>query len=1248
MRKQRGRPAGPSERVGTLPGNIKDEWDDEVPDWLVGDEESNYHTFKIPYGKRYFARKIEKLLFTKDLLLNAEWNKPPDREVNLHRHPAFFGTVDDVIRDCCGYCPLPATKDERAALEEESKIFISGKISFLKDNPGRQEIGSFHPINEGEWAYMAYVGNTGGLRQAIVDGNLARVQEWLGKGVDINRRDHTGRTPLHLATLSSTPAIVQCLVDHGSRITWRLADGRTALHLAAARGSVDMVRILLTKSEHNEEEEARRQGQRAISIDEDVAEESDAEVINNPPASDTDDGISYATGSFVKVKGDGSGSGDENNDDTNRGEPDIYDVNAVAWDSHASPLHLAILQGHVSVVEELVTSFGADVLLPVRLAEKSGDHPAATLTLALALQLPLEQAKVMTSKLLQLGASPAQVDVDHKTPLHYLAARGHHGILDIYLEYDQPAVSRAINHVSVTNGGWGKELYLHSALTVAIAAKAPELAIGLLQAGAHSTISFEDYMKSAERFSWVRTNLTTANRAHFERNFDQPIISAVERDLPSLAIELLAHGADPNTLTPEAYRLLSDTYSRLHHHGHALLDYVRAKLSSLREYRDQTTQSKIPPDQLDSDDDLYLKEFAPGTYHHWRAGAMLAEERARHEFEKLESDLVSRGAKAFEEMYPDIQKPRDKENPTLNTKSPQFKAAVSFQRLDSQGNYLNLFEAAWTGDLEVIKDLTTTVLVEGHSRPPLEIGVIDDKGYSAFSIAVIRGHLDVAEAILAISIAQYKPDEELNTRYHIQQDEFGEDESSPSENDDSGPIRKIRPMDLLNQKCLLSVDDPYDGTTVTVDSLISYAIRKDDAHLLTFLLTLGQQLALIYQDEDDAIYAVDESNLLLAMRLGRLSCVEALVELAGAGLPLDALAAESTVSVDETPKHYRGLTIRGKKRADWATRDETAVRSTDMKPPFLLAAKEGNLEAVRWFISPKSTQVYTEFAAANKRDTRIQRLSFGLLFQHARHAKILIEAGADQNVRDKHGRNLLHLLLDDMHRFERDQECVRNLLELVDPRLLPSMLLERCSLGKGSSSPFALWVARLLSSHLKAFWVQKTYLKILLDFFAPTDHKYLELFDASGNTPVHSTVGLLHSTLSTLLTERPELVYRENTHGFTPLELAEQTWIAVAIAPPTIIRTRLWGFRNFRASVADDPPIRFIDQTSRPSWSTLENKWKAYELCRKHANSIPETRRKLVTLFEVHETAPVSFTNYRASRQLWTSTERDEVSQWLP
>lgn len=89
----------------------------------------------------------------------AEWNKPKDREAHLHRHPAFFGHAEDVFEDCCGYCPKPSTPEEEEVAVTESKIYVSGPISFLKDDAGRQSIGSFNPITDSEWA-TAYVGNT--------------------------------------------------------------------------------------------------------------------------------------------------------------------------------------------------------------------------------------------------------------------------------------------------------------------------------------------------------------------------------------------------------------------------------------------------------------------------------------------------------------------------------------------------------------------------------------------------------------------------------------------------------------------------------------------------------------------------------------------------------------------------------------------------------------------------------------------------------------------------------------------------------------------------------------------------------------------------------------------------------------------------------------------------------------------------------------------------------------------------------
>ncbi|OTA91317.1 hypothetical protein M434DRAFT_351757 [Hypoxylon sp. CO27-5] len=214
-REERGRPVPSNYFQYRLRGNIKDIYDDEVAEWVDEDEVSNYHTFTVPYGVKFHAKKIEKLCYTKDLLLNAEWNQPKEREVYLHRHPAFFGRVEDVIDDCCGTCPKPQTPEEIEIAEKESEIYVSGKVSFRIDDPGRQQIGSFNPLTDDDWTEMAYVGNTARLCQAIVDGDIEHVEDWLAQeGADPNKRDYTGRTPLHLAVMSSTPQIVKCLVDN--------------------------------------------------------------------------------------------------------------------------------------------------------------------------------------------------------------------------------------------------------------------------------------------------------------------------------------------------------------------------------------------------------------------------------------------------------------------------------------------------------------------------------------------------------------------------------------------------------------------------------------------------------------------------------------------------------------------------------------------------------------------------------------------------------------------------------------------------------------------------------------------------------------------------------------------------------------------------------------------------------------------------------------------------------------------------
>jgi hypothetical protein len=220
---------------------------------------------------------------------------------------------------------------------------------------------------------MAYIGNTARLCQSIVDCDVDDVLSWLSQEeADPNKRDYTGRTPLHLAVMSSTPDIVRALVDHGARITARLADGRTALHLAAERGNVEMVKILMEKSITNEEVDEEKKARIKMAKfgsnidgpkppkkteetdsdeDDESEEDSDGELIDGEETEA--DSHSIATGSFVKVKNGEEESKDDIALEEKTDEPDYYKIDVLSWDIPCSPLHLAIAGGHEDVVRQL-------------------------------------------------------------------------------------------------------------------------------------------------------------------------------------------------------------------------------------------------------------------------------------------------------------------------------------------------------------------------------------------------------------------------------------------------------------------------------------------------------------------------------------------------------------------------------------------------------------------------------------------------------------------------------------------------------------------------------------------------------------------------------------------------------------------------------------------------------------------------------------------------------------------------------
>lgn len=858
-RRERGRPEVNRwlARRHQLRGNIKNDWEDEVAEWVEAEDVSDYHTFTIPYGPKFHAKKIEKLLYTKDILLNAEWNTPKDREVNLHRHPAFFGTARDVFGDCCGFCPKPSTPEEEEVAEVESKIYVSGEIEFMKDDPGRQTIGSFNPLSPDDWTEMAYIGNTARLCQAIVDGDLEFVQAWLDQeGNDPNTRDYTGRSPLHLAALCSTPEILQALIDHGARLVARLIDGRTALHIAAMQGNVEMVSALLKRSEANEEaEEARASKKReARAAEMKQTSKSDSASRNDTEKSEADDELENSDeelsiiddgeedesdldatteGSAVKVKPVPPPADDEALQDDAEDEPDVYDINVLAWDSAASPLHLAIINGHVDVVRCLVQEFGADILLPIKLFN---DHDksarGAILTMVLALQLPLDVARNMTKVLLELGASVAQADTNANTVLRYTVA-DQASLLDTMFEHDESGFKRAINQLARTGHSYNQTF--KSVLMTAIDARDSMTALKLLTWGAKPSIDIEKCVKIHQEGQEQSNHFYARPRNWFEQQMDQPIITAINCELPDVAKSLIEdYGVDVNTLSKDGWSVIHNEYRRRRTHGTTVLDLVRNKIKELKEWTHKPDATIFEPIPLESDE-TYLVGIPENSYQYWSAQRQIVQAKERYDselkayndrskevndvtgvsekqneilsmlgmYQELESLLLQKSAKTFYELHSSIDEPTEKP-PNYNyynqgvSKPQAFTLGFTFvsqhghiqkegaELTEERAKQLEVFEAAWKGDLQAIKELTLRGWKnkDGEVQTPLAISDVDQHKHTPFSIAVLRGHLALAASILEIAQAQYSPKgDEKKRRFRLVR-MSSECSDSDSENDD--------------------------------------------------------------------------------------------------------------------------------------------------------------------------------------------------------------------------------------------------------------------------------------------------------------------------------------------------------------------------------------------------------------------------------------------------------------------------------
>jgi len=491
--------------------------------------ENNYDSVHIPYGKSFNAKNIERLMFQRDMVYNAEWNPknvPPQREFRLHRHPCFFGDMQDVFNDCCGYCPEPESAEAVVLQKEEDERFVRGSITFMVDDPGRQSVGSFHPITDGDWSEMAYLSQEAILASAVALNDCEKVRELLQTS-DVNKRDHTGRTMLFLAAQCGSIDVARLLVEKGARLTTRNFDGRTALHLACQTGRIDLIDIFLKKSKANaHEKELREQGkQESGTADGDSGDSDDGfEKIKRSEAKETDE--------YAEIE-----------------EDDVLNLDLPDWDYCFTPLHHAIFAGHVNVVQRLIDE-GADVTIPVKIPRppKDAEYVVSKQTFfPIVLCAATPNGLAIAQLLLREGLS-SQSDSNSTTALHMLTSTGRFDILQLLLEKD-PKAKAVLNHFSKMTPPL---LPIHTA----VFKKDVQMAESLIKHGASVHITMEQYIEYAEslNFWWLRHYRDDEKRklCQYGQDILQPLEMAVkERDIAMVKL-LLEYGANVDS-APQAF-----------------------------------------------------------------------------------------------------------------------------------------------------------------------------------------------------------------------------------------------------------------------------------------------------------------------------------------------------------------------------------------------------------------------------------------------------------------------------------------------------------------------------------------------------------------------------------------------------------------------------------------------------------------------------------------------------------------------
>ncbi|KAG9005316.1 hypothetical protein FRB93_009870 [Tulasnella sp. JGI-2019a] len=959
-RTMRGRPADMSNRYRRRDRRLKG---DLKADAAFGGLQPNDYdgTFHIPYGPGFDARKIEKIIYQTDLGMNSTFN-PKNKGRTLHRHPAFFGTMEEAIEDCCEHCRAPETEEEKETFAKESEQLITGRIAFIQEDPGRQSItGSFHPIDVGEWSDQAYIRPVTRLFTSIAAHDRAAVADFVKKNADsINWRDHVGRTALQFALQCSARDICKDLIHAGSRMTARLVDGRTSLHLACQLEDMeDVVILMLQKSEQNKKEAEELEKAKVTTegekISDDIEMKDEENKVQDSSEDDwTDQEEHEENQDYVEAKRKvdlvvvPQSVEDDVLEDTN--EPDILDINAADWDQSLTPLGILIEAGADCKTPRKAQGYGATTFHPLTLTALAKDENIA--------------ARIASHLVVAGGATSAAADEEAITVFHRLVAHNRVETIATLLRVD-PSAKTASRFLAAN---WNKAV---SPMTTPFAGGCRAM-VAVLVAYGGCRVCTDQEMFDRSVAANPNASYQFKQDDAFARSTLQPIEASLRNhnDLYRLVIALEPDSAR-NLVPQDIYG-----YRNSEEHRRSLLDFLRGNTEEVNAlFVEAPATDEI---QLEIDNRpkygsiLDVSQMEISSKVGWEAEAIQLEQQYAASTKKqkhVDLDTAKRnaedaakkkvkatkmlsyyqdaiaqleqiGAKSWDEIFPESpSKWTDKSKNGQATPNPSTASSppgaptrryVVFGTggIEPAGVHLTplydeLFEAIWAGDTKKVQEmclpvngggkpirkdlLQVTAGVAFRNLSTTHVSALSYMTYTTLFVALRARKWATAQAILAIAKAQRSEDEKegathWDSKKRIILEDSDNEEDSDAESDDSAVTQTKLGFDTIAAK--------YLTISVNVDptSLLSHYVHMffNDKLIHVNLITMAvySNDVEMFREICELMLSLDQPQLPdasvvdIILQCDSPSILDEYIRRTGAGL---TLPKEETLSDAEAP-----------------------------------------------------------------------------------------------------------------------------------------------------------------------------------------------------------------------------------------------------------------------------------------------------------------------------------------------------------